>query len=142
MTIKSELILAAITTALAGADDVDTRIYRSRVEAFARNEAPALIVEPTEDIARQEPVSMCWIDWTLGVDVVIYTRGAVPDQLAAPIRGDVHQRLMDDRTLGGEAVDIWPTRVQHLRDQADATAGWTVLGYAVRYRSRVDDLAT
>lgn len=141
MTIKSELILAAITAALAGADDVGARIYRSRVEAFARNEAPALIVEPTDDTARQDPVSMCWIDWTLGVDVVIYTRGAVPDQLAAPIRGDVHDRLMSDRTLGGTAMDIWPTRVQHLRDQADATAGWTVLSYGVRYRTRIDDLA-
>ena len=141
MTIKRETILAAITTALAGTVQVDSRIYRSRTEAFARNEAPALIVEPTDDNARQDPVSICWIDWTLGVDVVVHTRGAIPDQLAGPIVEDVHSKLMADRTLGGIAMDIWPSRVQHGRDQADLTAGWTVLSYGVRYRTSITDLA-
>jgi hypothetical protein len=58
VTIKRESILAAITTALAGTVQVGSRIYRSRTEAFARNEAPALIVEPTDDLAKQEPVSI------------------------------------------------------------------------------------
>jgi hypothetical protein len=142
VTIKRESILAAITTALAGTTGVSTRIYRSRTEAFARNEAPALIVEPTDDLAKQEPVSICWIDWTLGVDIIVHTRGAIPDQLAGPIVESAHAKVMTDRTLGGLAMDIWPSRVQHGRDQADLTAGWTVLSYGVRYRTSITNLAT
>lgn len=140
MTMKREAILEAIKDALDGTVEVGTRIYRSRVEAIARNEAPVLIVEPTDDNARQEPVSLCWIDWTMGVDVIVHTRGQVPEQVSAPIQVDVHAKIMSDRSLGGLAMDVWPTRVQYLRDQADQTAGWAVMTYAVRYRTRIDDL--
>ena len=141
MTIKRESILAAIATALAGTTGVGARIYRSRVEAFARNEAPALLIEPGIDTAREEPVSTCKIDWRLNVTIAVYTRGAIPEQLAGPIVEDVHSRLMADRTLGGLAMDIWPGQVDHQRDQADTTAGWTVCSYVVRYRTGVTDLA-
>ncbi len=141
MTLKREQINAAVRTLLGPTAGVGGRVYRSRVEAFARNEAPALIVEPTDENARQEPVSLCWIDWTLGLDVVVHTRGHVPEQLAAAIQVDVHSRLMADRSLGGLAIDTWPTRTQYLKDQADQTAGWTVMSYGVRYRTRIDDLA-
>jgi hypothetical protein len=140
MTMKRESILEAIRTALTGTVQVGSRIYRSRVEAIARNEAPVLIVEPTDDNARQDPVSQCWIDWSLGVDVIVHTRGQVPEQLSAAIQVDVHEKIMADRTLGGLAMDVWPARVQYLRDQADQTAGWAVMSYTVRYRTRVADL--
>jgi len=141
MTMIREQILAAITTALAGTVQVGTRIYRSRAEPVARNEAPVLIIEPTDESARQEPVSLCWIDWALNVDVVVYTRGVVPDQQAAPIQVDVHSKLMADRTLGGLVMDVWPVRTQYGRDGGDQVPGWTVMSYAIRYRTRVDDLA-
>jgi len=140
MTMKRESILEAITTALAGTVQVGSRIYRSRVEAVARDEAPVLIVEPSAETARQEPVSLCWIDWSLDVEVAIYTRGQIPDSLAAPIQADVHSKLMTDRTLGGLALDIWPQRTQYLKEQADQTAGLTVMSYGIRYRTQVDDL--
>lgn len=142
MTIKRESILSAIVTALAGTTGVSSRIFRSRVEAFARNEAPALLVEQGPDDANPQPVSNCWVDWNLQVDIAVYTRGAVPDQLAAPIVEDVHSKVMADRTLGGLAMDIWPARAQPLKDQADAAAGWMVLSYRVRYRTRADDLTS
>jgi hypothetical protein len=141
MTLKRESILAAIATAMAGTTGVGARIYRSRVEAFARTEAPALLIEPTTDTAREEPVSTCKIDWRLNVTIAVYTRGQIPEQLAGPIVEDVHSRLMTDRTLGGLAMDIWPGAVDHQKDQADAAAGWTVLSYSVRYRTTVTDLA-
>ena len=144
MTIKREQILAAITTALAGTTGVGGRIYRSRTEAFARNEAPALLIEPTPgapDTPKEEPVSTCKIDWRLNVTIAVYTRGAIPDQLAAPIVGDLHSKLMADRTLGGLAMDVWPGPVDHQKDQADAAAGWAVCSYVVRYRTSITDLA-
>lgn len=140
MTIKREQILAAVATTLAGTVEVGSRIYRSRAEAFARNEAPCLLIEPGIDTAREEAVSNCKIDWRLPVSVVVHTRGPIPEQLAAPIIESLHSLLMADRTLGGVAFDIWPSEVRHEREQADSTAGWTTCVYTVRYRTLVEDL--
>ena len=138
--IKREQILAAVATALVGTTGVSTRIYRSRTEAFARNEAPAIVIEPGEDVATSDPLSLCRIDWRLQVIIAVYTRGAIPDQLAAPIVGSLHSKLMADRTLGGLALDVWPGQVLHQKEQADQTAGWTTCNYTVRYRSSITDL--
>ena len=138
--IKRESIVAAVTSALAGTTGVSTRIYRSRAEAFARDEAPAIIIEPAADVPRGEPVSTCKIDWTLTIAIIVYTRGAIPDQLAAPIIGSLHGKLMADRTLGGLALDVWPGQVLHQKEQADQTAGWTTCNYTIRYRSSITDL--
>ena len=139
--IKREQILAAIVDALDGTVEVGTRIYRSRQEAFARNEAPAILIEPGTDTPTEQPVSICKIDWRFPVIVTVHTRGAIPEQLAAPIIADIHSRLMADRQLGGLAFDIWPGPVEHQREQADAAAGWTTCTYVVRYRTSVTDLA-
>jgi hypothetical protein len=142
MPSKRESILAAIATTLVGTTGVSTRIYRSRVEAFARNEAPAIVIEPGTDSASEELVSNCKIDWRLPVLIAVYTRGAIPDQLADPIIISLHSKLMTDRTLGGLAMDIFPGTVDPQMEKADQPALWTVLTYNVRYRSSVTDLTT
>ena len=141
MSTKREQILAAIATTLEGTANVGTRIYRSRVEAFARNEAPALVIEPGTDSAAEEQVSTCKIDWRLPVLIAVHTRGAIPDQLADPIIASIHSQLMADRTLGGLVMDIWPGTVDPQMEKADQPALWTVLTYNVRYRSSVTDLS-
>ena len=138
MDSKREQILAAITTSLAGTSGVGTRIYRSRVEAFARNEAPAIVVEGGRETATV--ISNCKLDWTLDVLVAIYARGAVPDQLADPVRVSAHAKLMADRTIGGLAMDIVPTSVDPQLEAADQPALWMVCTYQVRYRTAATDL--
>jgi len=138
--IKREQILDHIADLLAGTVQVGTRIYRSRQEAFSRNEAPCLLIEPGTDVAREEPVSNCKIDWRLPVAVIVHTRGPIPEQLAGPIIADVHSRLLADRSLGGLAMDVWPADVNHQREQADALAGRTTCTYTVRYRTSHIDL--
>jgi hypothetical protein len=140
MTSRREQILSAIATALATTDGVSGRVFRSRVEAFSRNEAPAIIIEPGPD--RAQTYSICKLDWTLDVLVVVHTRGQIPDQLADPILVDAHDKLMADRTLGGLAIDIVPTLSDPQRDKADLTSLWQVNTYQVRYRTAVDDLSS
>lgn len=139
MASKREQILAAVTTTLAGTANVSTRIYRSRVDAFARSEAPAIVVQPGQD--RALTYSTCKLDWTMDVLVAVYTRGTIPDQLADPIIVSLNSKLMADRTLGGLVMDIVPTVVDPQFDKADQTALWTVCTYQVRYRTDTVDLA-
>jgi hypothetical protein len=133
MSSRREQILAYLASALAGTTQVGSRIYRSRAEAFARDEAPALVIEPATD--RAQTYSTCKLDWTLEVVIAVYVRGAIPDQLADPIAVDAHSKVMADRTLGGLAIDIIPTVVDYQRDKADLTSLWQVNTYQVRYRS-------
>ena len=135
---RREQILSYAATALAGTTQVGNRIYRSRVDAFSREEAPAIVVEPGMD--RAVEFSSCKLDWTLELIIAVYTRGQIPDQLADPIIVDVNSRLMADRSMGGLAIDILPAMVDPQRDKADLTSLWTVLTYKVRYRTDQQDL--
>lgn len=138
MTSRREQILSYAAAALAGTTQVGSRIYRSRVDAFSREEAPAIVVEPGMD--RAVEFSSCKLDWTLELIIAVYTRGQVPDQLADPIIVDVNSNLMTDRSMGGLAIDILPAMVDPQRDKADLTSLWTVLTYKVRYRTDQQDL--
>ena len=140
MTTKREQVLAAIRTALTGTTGVGTRIYRSRVEPLARQESPAIVIEPVSDTAEQN-TSLPTLDWSLVVRVAVIVRGMVPDQLADPIVADAHSKIMTDLTLGGYAIDVQPQSVSFDLVEADQPAGVIALDYLVRYRTSVTNLA-
>jgi hypothetical protein len=137
---KREQILAAIRTALTGTTGVSTRIYRSRVEPMARQESPAIIVEPLKDRCEQN-TSLPTLDWSLLVRVAVITRANVPDQAADPTIESLHAKLMADLTLGGLAMDIQPFQVEFQAVEADVPAGVAMCDYLVRYRTSVTNLA-
>ena len=139
MTTKRETILAAIRTALTDTTGVGTRIYRSRVEPMARQESPAIVVEPIEDTAQQN-TSLPTLDWSLTVRVAVVVRANVPDQAADPTVESLHSKLMADLTLGGLAIDIQPLRVEFQAVEADVPAGVIMCDYLVRYRTSVTNL--
>ena len=140
MTTKRETILAAIRTALTGTTNVGSRIYRSRVEPLARQESPAIVVEPVSDTAAQN-TSLPTLDWSLTVRVAVIVRGDIPDQLADPIVADAHSKIMADLTLGGYAIDVQPQSVSFDLMEADQPAGVIMMDYLVRYRTSVTDLS-
>lgn len=142
MTSKRESILEYAKDALAGIPNLGTRIFRSRIEAFQRSEAPAVVVEPGNDMALNPSASNCYIDWELVLLVAVYTRGHQPETLADPIISDIHARLMANRSMGGLTMDIWPDTVEPSFEKADRPALWTICSYKVRYRTSVTDLST
>ncbi len=141
MTSKREQVLTAIRIALTGTTGVGTRIYRSRVEPLARQESPAIVVEPVSDTAEQN-TSLPTLDWSLTVRVAVIVRGMVPDQLADPIVADAHSKIMADLTLGGYAIDVQPLSVSFDFVEADQPSGVIALDYLVRYRTSVTNLAS
>jgi len=137
---KRELILAAIRSALTNTVGVGTRIYRSRVEPMARQESPAIVVEPLKDTCDQN-TSLPTLDWSLLVRVAVVTRASIPDQAADPVIESLHSKLMADLTLGGLAIDIQPVQVEFQAVEADVPAGVAMCDYLVRYRTSVTNLA-
>ena len=140
MTTKREQVLGAIRTALTGTTGVGTRIYRSRVEPLARQESPAIVIEPITDQAQQN-TSLPTLDWSLTVRIAVIVRGAIPDQLADATVSSMHAKLMADLTLGGVAYDVQPSLVNFELVEADQPAGVIALDYLVRYRTSVTNLA-
>lgn len=141
MTTRRENILTAIRTALTGTTGVSTRIYRSRVEPMARQESPAIVVEPVSDTAEQN-TSLPKLDWSLTVRVAVIVRGNIPDQQADPIVESLHSKIMADLTLGGYAIDVQPVGVNFEMVDADQPAGVISCDYLVRYRTAVENLTT
>ena len=141
MATKREQILSAIVTTLAGTTGVSTRIYRSRVEPMARQESPAIVVEPVVDQPQQN-TSLPTLDWSLTVRVAVIVRGTVPDQQADATVQSLHAKLMADLTLGGYAIDVQPSLVNFEMVEADQPAGVISCDYVVRYRTQVADLTS
>lgn len=139
MTTKRETIIAAVRTALTGTTGVGTRIYRSRQEAFARAECPALLIEPINDQALIE-TSLPTLTWALTLRVAIIVRGNIPDQQADPIVASAHSKIMADTSLGGYAMDIAPQGVNFDMADADQTAGVIMCDYLIRYRTTLSSL--
>ena len=141
MTTKRETILAAIRTTLTNTTGVGTRIYRSRVEPIAREESPAIVVEPLTDSAAQN-TSLPTLDWSMTVRISVIVRGAIPDQQADPIIESLHSKLMANLTLGGYAIDVQPIGVTFNFTEADGAAGEIQCDYRVVYRTSVTNLAS
>jgi len=141
MTTRRESIINNIVTALAGTTGVSTRIYRSRVEALARAESPAIVVEPISDTA-QENTSLPTLDWSLTVRIAVIVRGAAPDQLADATIQSLHGKVMADLTQGGYAMDTIPQDVNWQLIEADQPAGVVMCDYIIRYRTSLTNLAS
>ena len=133
---KSERILAAIATTLAPTAGINSRVFRDRWEAVARNEMACLVVEPQEE----DPaiVAIPHTDSTLTVTVDILINGSPLSTLADPIRVDAHARLMADRSLGGLAHSIDPGPVTWSGEAGEI--GILSLSYRVRFRTLTTDL--
>lgn len=138
---KREQILAAIRSTLTNTVGVGTRIYRSRVEPLARQESPAIIVEPLKDTCAQN-TSLPTLDWSLVVRIAVVIRANIPDQAADPVVESLHSKLMEDLTLGGLAIDIQPLQVEFQTVEADVPAGVVVCDYRVQYRTSVTNLGS
>lgn len=139
MTTLRESILDQIKTTLAGTTGVGTRIWRSRVQALARQETPAIIVEAVSDTPEQN-TSLPTLDWSLVVRVSVVCRGEKPDELADPVVQSLHSKIMADLTVGGFAIDVQPQTVSFEMIDADQPAGVISCDYLVRYRTRLADL--
>ena len=116
-TSKRETLLAAVKTALAGTSGVSTRIYRSRVEAFARAETPALLIEPINDTADNAAIPR--LNWTMIFQVSVIVRADGPDSAADATIIDVHSKIMNDSTLQTNCVGLLPESVAWQFQPAD-----------------------
>lgn len=133
MSSKRETILAAVKTALTGTSGVSTRIYRSRSAAFARQEYPALVLEPISDAATREAVGR--LTWRLSFHVAVLVRADEADSAADPTVIDVHSKIMGDATLSSLLVDLVPASVDYQFFDGDVPLGVVTQQFQATYQT-------
>ena len=116
-------------------------VYRSRVEPIARNESPAIIIEPISD----QPTDGAFfqkLDWSMRVRVTTIVRAALPDDSSDTYSQQVHSLLMADQTVNGYALDLTPDRTDFELYEADVPLGVVTQDFIVRYRTSRTDLTS
>jgi hypothetical protein len=138
MASKRELILQAIGAALAGVSGVGGRVYRSRADGIAREQAPCITYDWSNE--EQLPQTTVLAERQISVFVSVYVRGDEPDRLADPIIAEVHAALLQDITLGGLSMDIALGTASLEYEGADKTAGKITHEYQVMFRHAYTDM--
>jgi len=140
-TTKREKILKALTTQLQTTDGVNKKVFRSRVTPVDRSEGSVIIIEPISDNC---DVQNNKLKWTLSVRISVITRGSKTktlDQAADPIVKSLHDKINNDITLGGNAVDITPRNVSFDLIDGDQPSGIISCDYIIIYQTSITDLS-
>ena len=116
-------------------------VYRSRVEPIARNESPAIIIEPISD----QPADGAFfqkLEWSMRVRVTTIVRNAIPDDVSDQFTQQITELIMADQTMNGYARDTTPDRVEFNLYEADVPLGVVTQDFIVRYRTSRTDLTS
>lgn len=132
--------MAAVTTLAQGTNGLAGRVYRSRQEAFSRNATPALVVEVARNISEAERAGIETLPQRLQIQFLLMIDAPIPDQVADPFLVDLHQRIMNDLTLGGLAAGILPGDTEF--SYADNGLAVVTATYVVQYRTKTKFIQT
>lgn len=141
MTSKREQILSALHTKISAITSIGSQnVFRSRQIALSREELPACLIEPVQDVANNSMIP--FIDWTLLVKITLIVRGGIMDQVADPMINAIHAAIMDDQSLGGLTMDAQTQA--HNFDFYDNDNGMAVIAltYNFIYRTSNNNLTT
>lgn len=129
---RSETILAEIEARLTAVDGIAGRVFRDRWEAVARNEMPAIVLQPQgedDDITTTSETLTTTLRFT--VDVLV--SGAPLSTLADPARVSAHALLMASPLSTAGVISLYPQGRQW--DAESGEIGVVRCSYAVRYRT-------
>ena len=139
MTTQREQILTAVVTLLLGNTPAGSNVFRSRSEALARGELPAIVIKPgAEDV---DNTARGIAQRSFEVQVQVFARGTPADQIADPVVLAAHVLLMTEQTLGGKMARLIEkgTAEPDFAD-GDDTAVMIQTTYVARYATPAGDL--
>jgi hypothetical protein len=138
MSSVREQIVARMATVLTGTLPGAIPVYRSRVDAFARAEVPAVVVRPDDETTQALSELLDASDFEVFVEVIV--RGDVWDSLADPIIVAAHGLLLNDAALVTLCSKLRRTAAKWEAHEADLTAGILSQTYKLKYDSPTNSL--
>ena len=112
-------------------------MYRSRTQAFTKDEGICTVVMPVSETA--EPLFENRMERIMTVQVKTIVRGLIPDQAADDRLNLIVKKLGTDITLGGLATNITEMSTEWNFEDADNDALIITQDFQVRYRTNLID---
>lgn len=128
-----EQIVARMAAALAAlvVNAVTVPVVRSREQAFARGELPAVVVKPADEETQAIAETLEVSRFNVHVEVIV--RGDPWDSLADPIVVAAHALLLGDAPLAALCSKLRRTTAKWEAHEADQTAGVLTQTYHLIY---------
>ena len=141
MNTHRENVLLAVMAALNGTTAAGAQVFRSRAEALAREETPAIVVKPGSEGVEQIGRGMQRIN--LEIKLEIHARGNPADAVADPIMATSYAVLCADQTLGGRILRLEYKGVEEPDfEDGDDTACRIVVNYNAIYITTTGDITS
>lgn len=141
MNTHRETILQNVLIALGGANVAGGRIFRSRSNALAANELPAIVLRAGNEAVdnSQRTISVRNFD----VELEIVVRGEPADQLADPVIAAASAAILADQSLGNTVYRVVESSIgaPELAD-GNGTTGLVRVTYTATYATRLNDNTT
>lgn len=133
-----EQIVARMAAALSGTLPNALPVYRSREQAFARGDLPAVVVKPADEETQAIAESLEISRFNAHVEIIV--RGDVWDNLADPIIVAAHALLLGDAQLAALVSKLRRTSAKWEAHEADQTAGVLTQTYHLIYHHDTNQL--
>ena len=145
-TTQREKLLLAVVAKLVAFQPV--AVYRSRVDALAKQELPAIVVRPGGEQNEQTATKRVKRVFQILIEVharADSTPGAeiAADQAADPVIANVHAALFQEPTFGGLAAQLYDKEMQEPQfADGDETRVGITLVYEAVYLTNDRDITT
>lgn len=112
----SEQILAQVASDLSASS---AEIFRSRAHNVQADDLPCMIVKMSGEI--KETQLNTYQDWILRIEIMGMAQSTSVDleTVIAALRKECHLLMVDDRTLGGLAIDVMESDVSEIQIDGD-----------------------
>lgn len=139
MTLR-EVFIENLIAILNAAPGLQSKVERSIVTAFDREEGSVLVVHRGAEAAPD--ASKCGVvDRTCEILVSVVARADAPDKAADELLEIAHPLVM--AFTGQEIIDVWEGQTDAPKfSDADSAAGLITVHYLVKYRTRPNTLTS
>jgi|GEM_PF-595735 len=141
MNTHRETILQNVLIALGGANVAGGRIFRSRSNALAANELPAIVLKAGNESIDNSQRTICVRNFDVELEIVV--RGEPADQLADPVVAAASAAILADQSLGNTVYRVVESSIgaPELAD-GNGTTGLVRVTYTATYATRLNDNTT
>lgn len=139
MSTHRENVLLAVLAALTGTTPAGAQVFRSRAEAMARSELPAIVIKPGAESVEQLARGLQRIN--LDIKIEIHARGNPSDAAADPVIAAAYVAMCTDQTLGGRLSRMeYKGAEEPDFEDGDDTACRIVVNYNAIYITTTGDI--
>lgn len=138
MNTHRESVLLSIVSVLTSANVAGGRIFRSRSNAMAANELPAIVLRAGNESVDNSNRTYSIRNFDVELEIVV--RGEPADQLADPIVAAASAAILADQSLGNTIYRIVESSIgaPELAD-GNGTTGLVRVTYTATYATRLND---